>query len=154
MANFLENVALRRNDLTLAGIIGVEIKMRPLVLVNIYHWQVFNDDYDLLNFLHCIDQYESQEIDCSALVQVVDKKEIVFGNEVVQLKTNKIPKGLVALEWVFDGCDRLNTKVSPTNSVNLEEINLGTDNAPNKVYIGKRISPNIMQMIIDLLRKY
>lgn len=76
-----------------------------------------------------MDQYESQEIDCNALVQVVDNKETIFGNEVVQLKTNKMPKGLVALERVFDGNDRMNTNVISTKNGYLEEVNLRIDNA-------------------------
>lgn len=35
-----------------------------------------------------------------------DGKETLFGNEVIQLKTNKIPKGLVVLERMFDNQDK------------------------------------------------
>lgn len=38
MAEFLLNIALRQNDLTLAGITEVKIKARPSVLDNVYHW--------------------------------------------------------------------------------------------------------------------
>lgn len=60
----------------------------------------------------------------------IDGKETIFGNEIIQLKTNKIPKGLVALEGVFDGPDRSNAKQTSTHKEDLEEVNLETKNAP------------------------
>lgn len=47
-----------------------------------------------------------QEIDCATYVANIDGKYIIFGREVVQLKTNKIPKGLAILETIFDNQDR------------------------------------------------
>ena len=47
-------------------------------------------------------KYHGQELDCSALVETTDGKETIFGQEVIQLKTNKVPKGLVVLENIFD----------------------------------------------------
>jgi len=83
MANFLANIALKRDDITLADITEVEFKTRPTVLDNIHNWQVFNDDMDLIKFLHCVDQYEAQEIDFNAFVEEVDGKETLFGQEIV-----------------------------------------------------------------------
>ena len=40
------------------------------------------------------------------------------------------------------------------NAKDLEEVNLGTAEAPKKIYIGKNLSPKIRQGLIDLLRKY
>ncbi|GLJ50226.1 hypothetical protein SUGI_1069180 [Cryptomeria japonica] len=95
MADFLANVALKNDDATLTGISTVEIKSRPAIPDNLYNWQVFADDEDILRFIQCVDDYDGQKIDCNALVQVVDNREIVFGNDLVQLETNEIPKGLV-----------------------------------------------------------
>lgn len=93
---FLENIALKGNDITLVGISNIEVN-RTATPDNICNWQVFDDD-DLLKFIQCIAQYETQEVDFNPFVKDINGKDIVFGNEVVQLKTNKIPKGLVALE--------------------------------------------------------
>lgn len=57
----------------------------------------------------------------------------------------------MALERVFDS---QGLKQSPVNKEDLEEINLGTKSAPQKVYVGKRVSPKIRSMLIALLRKY
>ena len=36
----------------------------------------------------------------------------------------------------------------------MEEINLGTTKAPKKVYIGKKLSPEVSKSLIDLLKRY
>jgi hypothetical protein len=70
------------------------------------------------------------------------------------LRKNKITKGLVALERLFDNKDRVTLKQLLFRQEDVEEINFGTKIAPKKVYIGKRISPKIRIMIIYLLKKY
>lgn len=62
MAEFLVSVALKIYDITLARISKVEMKTRPSIPNNICNWKAFNDDDDLLKFLHCMDEYENQEI--------------------------------------------------------------------------------------------
>lgn len=86
-----------------------------------------------MRFVNCIDKYEGQEIDFSAFVEIVDGEEIVFRNVVVQFKTNKILKGLVVLERVFDHQDKAKVTTTAPNPEDLEEINLGTKGAPRKV---------------------
>lgn len=72
----------------------------------------------------------------------------------IQLKTNKIHKGLVALERVFDGPNKSSVKKTSSHREDLEEVNLGMDNSPKKVYIGKRMKPHVITMLIIPLRKY
>lgn len=57
MADFLSNIALKENDMTLNGISEIEIKVRPSIPDNLYNWQIFQDDVDLLKFLQCMDHY-------------------------------------------------------------------------------------------------
>ena len=52
----------------------------------------------------------------------------------MQLKTNKVPKGLVVLENIFDNQDRVNKDVKYKKSEGLEEVNLGTQDASKRVY--------------------
>ena len=84
--------------------------------------------------------YFSQELDCSAFTETIDGKETILGQEILQLKTNKLPKGLVMLENAFDNQDRFTSKVKNKKPEELEEVNLGTIETPKKVYIGKKIS--------------
>jgi len=154
MADFLVNIALKRDDVTLGGITEVEFKTRPTIPDNIHNWQVFDNNSDIINFLHCADHYENQEIDFNAFVEEHDGKETLFGQEIVQLKTNKIPRGLIALEKAFDGHNRFKMKDTPMIQNDLEEINLGTQETPKNVYIRKNLNPKIRSRLINLLRKY
>ena len=58
------------------------------------------------------------------------------------------------LENAFDNQDRFISKVKDKNPKGLEEIKLGTEESPKKVYIGQKVSPTIRKSLIDLLRKY
>lgn len=93
-------------------------------------------------------------MDCSAFVGNTDGKETIFGQAILQLKTNKLPKGLVMLESTFDKQDRFRLEVKDTKPEDLEEVNLRIEEYPRKVYIGKILSPHVRKEMIDLLRKY
>ena len=102
MADLLANVAIKPKDISFARISQIEVQSRPPIPDNIENWQVFEDDKDIINFLLNEDKYHGQEMDCSDLIETIDGKETIFGQEIVQLKTNKVPKGLVVLESIFD----------------------------------------------------
>ena len=97
---------------------------------------MFEDDKYIVNFSLNEDKYHGQELDCNDLVETIDGKQTILGQEVIQLKTNKVPKGLVILENMFDNQDREKPGVKDCKPQELEEINLGTNEAPNKDYIG------------------
>ena len=111
MVDLLANVAIKPNDVSFIGISIVEVQSRPSIPDNIDNWQVFKDDSDILKFLLLEGRYDSQELDCSAFVEIVGRKETAFGQEILQLKTNKLPKGLVMLESNFDNQDRFTYEV-------------------------------------------
>src|SRR5271156_3663020 len=154
MADFLANVAVKNDDLTLHGVSILEVKTRPVILDNIYNWQVFQDDQDILRFMQCLDQYENQSIDCSSLLESNNGKDYIFGNEVVQLSSNQIPRGLVELEALFISKQNDSAKISNANVEDLEEINLGSEHSPQIVYIGKGLDSRVRLNLIKLLRKY
>jgi len=83
MADFLANVAIRLDDITLSDVTNVEVKIRPTIPKNICSWQVFNDDKALLRFLHCIDEFENQEINFQNFVEIINGKEALMGKEVI-----------------------------------------------------------------------
>ena len=93
-------------------------------------------------------------MDCSDLVETIDGKETIFGQKVIQLKTNKVPEGLVVLENIFDNHDRTKGVAKDCKPQELEEVNLGTNKAPKKVYIGQNLPNKIRKTLIDLLRKF
>ena len=154
MADLLENIAVKLDDITFASISKIETQIRPFVPNNVQNWQVFEDDKDILRFLNYENMLSGQEIGCATYVENINGKDTIFGQEVVQLKTNKIPKGLVVLEIFFDNQDKSKIDTSKYDAKDLEKVNLGTKETPKKVYIGKKLSPKIKHNLIDLLRKY
>lgn len=74
-------------------IVQVEIKSRPSVPDNVHNWQVFGNDNDLLDFLTCEGRYQDQIIDTNSFIEKQEDKETLFGEEIVQLISNKITKG-------------------------------------------------------------
>ena len=54
---------------------------------------------------------------------------------------------------MFDNQDRVKHGAKNCKPQELEEINLGTNEAPKKVYIGQNFSTKIKKPLIDLLRK-
>lgn len=154
MGYLLANVEIKPKEIPFAKISQIEVQNRPSIPENIENWQVFEDDKDISNFMLSEDKYHGQEMDCSDLIETIDDKETIFGQEIMQLKTNKVPKGLVALENIFDNQDRVKPGTKDPKPQELEEINLGTDEAPKKVYIGQNLSAEIKKPLIDFLRKY
>lgn len=143
MADLLANIAIKPNEVTFTGLSKVDIQTRPIVPNNVQNWQEFDSDKDILKFLNCEDQFSRQEIDFAALVEIIDGKDTIFGNQIVQLNTSKILMGLVVLETIFDCHDRSEVSKKELDAKDLEEINLEIDEAPKKVYIGKKLKPKI-----------
>ena len=132
----------------------MEVQNRPSILDNVENWQVFEDDKDILNFMLSEDKYHGQEMDYNDLIETINGKETIFGQEIMQLKTNKVPKGLVVLKIIFDNQDRVKPRTRDPKPQELEEINLGTTKAPKKVYVGQYLPVEIRKPLIDLLKKY
>ena len=102
MVGLLANIAIKPNVDSFIGVSTIEVQYRPSIPDNIENWQVFDDDNDILKFLLLEGKYDSQELDCNVFVEMIDGKEMLFGQEILQLIINKLPKGLVMLESTFD----------------------------------------------------
>jgi len=92
----------------------VEVKYKPVVLDNMKHSQVFEDDKQIESFLKMENEFENLNIDDEYCDDEVDAttftKEGYFDNQIVgrdiiHLKSNIIPKGLIPLEIFFDNND-------------------------------------------------
>ncbi|KAH9289573.1 hypothetical protein KI387_033690, partial [Taxus chinensis] len=75
----------------------IHVIVRPAVLDNNTSWQVFENDQQIVNFLQ-------EEVEFLARNQ--DKLEQQYGDQVVQLRKNKLPKGLVTLDSIFNPNDQ------------------------------------------------
>ena len=83
MVDLLANVAIKPKEMSFTGISQIEVQNRPSILDNIEHWQVFEDDKDILNFMLSENKYHSQELDCSDLIETTDGNKIIFGQEII-----------------------------------------------------------------------
>lgn len=85
----------------------VELIYRPSVLDNSEFCQVFENDKQINNFMQCVETFvttyfEGSDAECKEF-SLEQAKELSDG--IMQLKGNKIPKGLFFLECLFDRHD-------------------------------------------------
>lgn len=136
----------------------VELIYRPSVLDNLEFWQVFKNDKQIKNFLHCTKMFtttffEGSDAQCKDF-SLEPSQEINV--EVIQLKGNKIPKGLVSLECLFDHHDVFSKKKDeriPTiqDTGGYERVNNGTEKDPKYVNLGKCCTLAEKERFISLL---
>ncbi|KAH9287447.1 hypothetical protein KI387_031564, partial [Taxus chinensis] len=107
---------------------------------NANHWQVFNDDNQILDFLEKRDNFnnlffEGGENPHKEVVLKEENEGIKWIDDegVIKLKGNKIPKGLVSLEDLFDKNKRFiqeKEKQSSQCPAYFDKENIGTPEEP------------------------
>ena len=107
----------------------IQVKHSLAVPNNLKYWQVFEDDQHVNRFLTTSGEFENCFIDEEnmnakeagdpILNQIADK-------EIIQLKTNSIPKGLVPLEELFDNNFVAKSLGVKPNNEDVEDVNIGT----------------------------
>ena len=63
-------------------------------------------------------------------------------DEIMNLRTNTIPKGMIELERIFDADRSISLKYQSTEGGECEKVNLGTRENVKNVFIGKVCTPN------------
>jgi hypothetical protein len=83
-----------------------------------------------------------------------DLKEVPL----IKLKSNHIHVGLVLLESIFDISDSFLNKAEKTNkfdfSMQVDDINIGFEDSPRYIKIGKTCTEKERKEIIELVREY
>jgi hypothetical protein len=107
----------------------IEVKHRPAVPDNIKYWQLFEDDKQVERFLQMSDEFPNVNIDDECCCEEDEDiascsnddsfQNQIVGTNIVQLKNNIIPKGLVPVEKMFDEND---VARNPRITVNDEDI--------------------------------
>ncbi|KAH9325430.1 hypothetical protein KI387_005608, partial [Taxus chinensis] len=69
------------------------------------------------------------------MVCITEGRETLFGKDIIQLKTNTIPRGLVTLESIFNNANCIINR-SMSASRDVEEHDLGTKEKPRKAWLG------------------
>jgi hypothetical protein len=123
----------------------VEVIFRPSVPDNMDHWQIFDDDNQVIKFLNHIQEFSEFH---------VNEKEEGCNYTENDYKVNPVPRGLVAQEKLFDRQDghkpKEETGIKPSDHF---EVNIGTDEEPRMVKVGKSTPTEERKEIIKILRK-
>lgn len=126
----------------------------PSIPDKVYNFQVFQDKQQIKDFMSSSGIFASQIIeedsaDSDEDVFQVQDEDLVDG--VVQLKTNKIPKGIVSLERLFDQ-DTIQHRMK--DNIQVEEakkVNIGIEADPRNILIGKSCVGEERERIITVM---
>jgi hypothetical protein len=123
----------------------VEVKCRPTIPDNIRYWQVFGNDDQIEDFLQCKNDFKCTNIDLENVnksnfgndsVNKVDSEELgeyEIESNVLHLKSNVFPRGLVLLEDLFYFNDVAKKPKIEASGKEVEDCNIGTEEKPRIV---------------------
>ena len=74
--------------------------------------------------------------------------------EVLQLKDNVIPKGLIPLEELFDQYDVARKTSLVTTEKGVEDVNIGTTENPKMMNLSKALPPQVKAKYISLFSSF
>ena len=130
----------------------IHVKHLPTVLDNLRYWQVFWDDKEINTFVKNEGNYKDASIDVD---YDTDELEIEVNQmEILQLKDNIIPKGLIPLEELFDQDDVARKPSLVPTDKGVEDVNLGTSDKPKFMKLLKTLSPEVKSKYIKLLSEF
>jgi ribonuclease HI len=148
----------------------VEVKCRPTIPDNIRYWQVFGNDDQIKDFLQCKNDFECTNIDLENETENVNRPDFELDNvnsvdsgelgddemeaNVLHLKRNVLPRGLVPLEDLFDFNDVAKKLKIEANGQEVEDCNIGTEEKPRIVKLSKSLPPEQKLKYIELFKEY
>jgi len=130
----------------------IHVKHHPTVPENQRYWQVFQDDEEIDYFMQNKGKFKETSID-----EVNDdgKDEVRINQmDVLQLKDNIIPKGLIPLEELFDQDDVAHKPTLQQTKKGVEEVNIGTYANPKMVKLSKALPQRMKSKYISLLSSF
>ena len=96
------------------------------------------------------DAEESEE----EMINTEKLKGTLGGKDIIQLKSNFKPRGLIPLEKIFDQNDvAKDPKVKPTDNA-VEDKNIGTEENPRIVKLSKNLPAREKEEYVNLMKKY
>ena len=102
---------------------------------------------DLENFLDVEEEGEEA-------VRTGTLKDSLGGRDIVQLKSNHIPRGLIPLKSIFDQNDvARDPKVDPAMNA-IEDVDIGTECDPKIVTLSKKLPTKEKEGYVNLMKKY
>lgn len=106
-----------------------------------------------------VESFEDAEIDqeeeqIEQKGEIINLKQSLGEKNIIQLKDNVLPKGLVPLERLFDSNDFVVNSKKIHQEGEMEDCNLGTHQEPNMVRLSKGVVKYYKEKYIDLFKKY
>jgi hypothetical protein len=137
---------------------SVEILYMPSIPNNIVSWRVFDDDQQLINFLHLKDTFKDSIIDEGQhdMLMNTDNNDNTEATNATG-PSNNIPRSVVRLEKLYDLQDKFKKVMNcKTNNsyIQFEIVNLGSEFSPQNVNLGKNCSPEERKAYIKLFKEY
>jgi hypothetical protein len=142
----------------------IEVRHRPSIPNNMQHWQVFDDDEKIRNFLEMVEDFTETHIDQENqndhtwIIQEGEEpqefQEKIANHRILVLKSNQIPKGLIPLERLFDQNEMPLRSTFQPQPEEVEDYDVGTDKEPRIVKLSNYLPPEIKIKYTNLLRRY
>jgi ribonuclease HI len=139
---------------------SVELLFRPSVPDNIMNWRVFNDDQQIINFLHMEETFQGALIDEQTHNDNLHDFTVIpnpKSPEALSDMVNSLPKSVVRLEKFYDFEDKFKKTVNcKTNSSSLsyEKVNLGTSENPQCINLGLGCSKQEKDAFVKLFKEF
>ena len=122
----------------------VQFKYRPSLPDNVKFWRVFENDDELSKFLQLVDEFSDIHIDQKNLNMEESKqpklKDKVADQNIVQLPSNYIPRGLVPLEELFDHNDIPFKPAKKELDPVVLEKNIGSQSHPKLINMSTKLT--------------
>jgi hypothetical protein len=99
-------------------------------------------------------EYCDDEVDATAFTKEGYFDNQIYGRDIVQLKSNIIPKGLVPLIFFFDNNDVARSLKIIVNEGDVEDYNIGTPEDPNIVNLSRQLSPKVKERYVKLMKEF
>ena len=136
----------------------IELRYRPSVPDNIKHRKAFHDDLEIKQFLELTGEFSTSIIDEDEAIETYQilsfSKNSIDNHNIIELKGNLIPKGLVPLERLFSKYDTLSNPTIQSSKENVISYNIGTEGEPKLVKICKVVSAEERKKYIKLLKEF
>lgn len=110
---------------------------------------MFEDDQHVKNFIELIEEFESTQVDQQNMF--VESKGKY---EVLQLKNNLIPKGIIPLEKLFDQNYVFKAPKLQADEEEVESCNLGNSVMPKMVKISKFLSAEMKNKYVEMMKRF
>ena len=159
----------------------IQVKHRPTIPDNLDHWQVFQDDDQIDDFLQSRNEFEITKTDSRdeerkpSLSQDQELNLPLWTNlnlvehscdreieedidqrelEVLHCENDTIPRGLAPLEELFDFNDVAKKPKMESTEDDIEEYNIGNLEEPKNIKLSKTLPPNIKHRYINLFKEF